>query len=309
VVTLTSVNDYLKDKQFVNLQSSVKNENITVIRGKHGATQSINVYLLVVGDIILLETGARIPADCLLVEGADIRVDEKIYSGGDQLNVVRKNVATPENLSDNPDPFLLADTLITSGSGKAVVCVVGKKSRRGAHEPPLDTSTKTPLQKKLENLGGIFTKWGLYAAIAILIASAVNFVIKTSTISDYQTAEKIIPAIVELFTIPIAIIIVAVPEGLPLSITLALAYSVSRMERDGVLVRDLESPERMGRVDEIVTGKTATLTSNEMKVDQFYVQSLLIRNTRKNTLFNCELFANVIEIVQESILFNCEARI
>lgn len=178
-----------------------------------------------------------------------------------------------------------------------MVCVVGKKSRRGDKDPELDTTTKTPLQRKLENLGGIFTKWGLYAAIAILVASSVNFIIKTSTMSEYQTAEQIIPKIVELFTIPIAIIIVAVPEGLPLSITLALAYSVARMQKDGVLVRDLESPERMGRVDEIVTGKTATLTSNDMKVDQFYAQSLLIRNTRKNTLFNCELFPNVIEIV------------
>ena len=127
--------------------------------------------------------------------------------------------------------------------------------------------------------------------------------------SDYQTAAQIIPNIVSLFTIPITIIIVAVPEGLPLSITLALAYSVMRMKNDGVLVRDLESPERMGRVEEIVTGKTATLTANDMKVDSFYVQSLLIRNTRKNTLFNCELFPNVIDLVQESILFNCEARI
>ena len=158
-----------------------------MIRGKHGATQSVNIYHLVVGDVILLETGARIPADCLLIEGTDITVDEKIYSGGDQPVVVRKSVATSENVNDHADPFLLADTLIASGSGKAVVCVVGKKSRRGAHEPELDTSTKTPLQKKLENLGSIFTKWGLYAAIAILIASAVNFIIKTSTMSDYQS--------------------------------------------------------------------------------------------------------------------------
>lgn len=222
---------------------------------------------MVVGDVIILETGARIPADCLLIEGTDITVDEKIYSGGNNPVVVRKSVATSENVQEHPDPFLLADTLLASGSGLAVVCVVGRKSRRGAHDPELDTSSKTPLQVKLENLGGIFTKWGLYAAIAILIASSVNFIIKTSTMSDYQTAAQIIPGIVSLFTIPIAIIIVAVPEGLPLSITLALAYSVMRMKHDGVLVRDLESPERMGRVDEIVTGKTATLTQNDMKVD------------------------------------------
>ncbi len=65
----------------------------------------------------------------------------------------------------------------------------------------------------------------------------------------------------------------------------------------------------MGKVDEIITGKTGTLTKSDMKVDQFYSQSLLIKNTRKNTLFNCELFSHVIGLIQESILYNCEARI
>lgn len=73
-----------------------------------------------------------------------------------------------------------------------------------------------------------------------------------------------------MFTLSITIIIVAVPEGLPLAITLSLAYSVMRMRKDGVLVRNLNSPEVMGRVDEICTGKTGTLTKAEMKVDQFY---------------------------------------
>jgi magnesium-transporting ATPase (P-type) len=310
-VSLTSLNDWVKDKQFVRLQSSVKDENIAVIRGKHGATQSVDIYDLVAGDIILLETGSRIPADALLIEGTDITVDEKRYSNGADAPVVRKTVATPDNLDSYPDPFLLSETLIASGSGKAVVCCVGEKSRRGVVSPKLDTTTKTPLQRKLENLGANFTKWGLYGAIAILVANVVNFIIRFSAIADYKnkTTSEIINEIVEMLTLSITIIIVAVPEGLPLAITLSLAYSVMRMKDDGVLVRNLESPEVMGRVDEIVTGKTATLTSNDMKVDSFYAQSLLIRNTRKNTLFNCELFPNVIDLIQESIVYNCEARI
>jgi P-type E1-E2 ATPase len=71
----------------------------------------------------------------------------------------------------------------------------------------------------------------------------------------------------EFFTVSIAVIVVAVPEGLPLTITLSLAYSVMRMKKDGILVRNLDSPEVMGRVDEIVTGKTGTMTKAEMKVD------------------------------------------
>ena len=104
-------------------------------------------------------------------------------------------------------------------------------------------------------------------------------------------------------------IIVAVPEGLPMTITLSLAYSVMRMKDDGLLVKNLTAPEVMGSVEEICTGKTATLTKNDMKVMQFYCQSRLIKNTRKNTLFNCELSDFMIENIKEGILFNCDARI
>jgi len=87
---------------------------------------------------------------------------------------------------------------------------------------------------------------------------------------EYQTAGKILKGISDMFTFAITIVIVAVPEGLPLAVTISLAYSVMRMKDDGILVRNLDSPEMMGRVDEIITGKTGTLTKSDMKVDQFY---------------------------------------
>jgi magnesium-transporting ATPase (P-type) len=166
-----------------------------------------------------------------------------------------------------PNPFLLSNSLVASGSGTAVVCCVGANSRRGLKEEKLDTNSKTPLQTKLENLGGHFTKWGLYAAIAILLALVTNFIIKVAAAESFRTPGKIMKAVGEFFTISIAVIVVAVPEGLPLTITLSLAYSVMRMKKDGILVRNLDSPEVMGRVDEIVTGKTGTMTKAEMKVD------------------------------------------
>lgn len=110
-------------------------------------------------------------------------------------------------------------------------------------------------------------------------------------------------------SIAITIIIVAVPEGLPLTITISLAYSVMRMKADGILVKNLDSPEVMGNVEEICTGKTGTLTKNEMKITDFYSESRLIRNSRKNTLFNCELSDSTLELIKEGILFNCDARI
>ena len=93
IVSITSLNDWVKDKSFVRLQSECKNENIAVIRGKFGATQTINVYDLVVGDIILLETGCRVPADSLLIEGQDITVDETYYNK-DNRRATKKTVVT-----------------------------------------------------------------------------------------------------------------------------------------------------------------------------------------------------------------------
>lgn len=122
---------------------------------------------------------------------------------------------------------------------------------------------------------------------------------------DSRTVETFIRSV----TLTITLIIVAVPEGLPLTVGISLAYSVMRMKNDKILVRNLNSPEAMGSVDEICTGKTNTLTTGDMRVVQFYAQSRQIRITRKNTLFNCELFDNMIQLLIESILFNSDARI
>jgi len=298
----------VKDKQFVRLQSLVKDENIAVIRGKYGATQAVNIYDLVVGDIVILETGCRVPADCLLLDGLDVTVDESVYYEGEN-KASKKQVVSEDNFDQYPDPFLLSNSLVATGAGKAVVLCVGERSRRGLKEAKLDTESKTPLQEKLQNLAGQFTKWGLIGAAAVFLALLVNFIIRTAAIPEYQTAGKIMLGISNMFTFAIAIIIVAVPEGLPLAITISLAYSVMHMKNDGLLVRNLDSPEMMGKVDEIITGKTGTLTKSEMKVDQFYSQSILIRNNRKNTLFNCELFDHVIDLIQESILYNNDCRI
>jgi Ca2+ transporting ATPase len=80
IVTISAVNDWMKDRQFVKLQSDVKDEDIAVIRGKYGATQSVNIYDLVAGDVVLLETGSRVPADCVLIESQDMTVDESFYN-------------------------------------------------------------------------------------------------------------------------------------------------------------------------------------------------------------------------------------
>ena len=103
----------------------ILNEEVNVIRGFSGLSMSCKVIDLVVGDIVIIESGMRVPADCILLRGMDITVDEALYHEG-RSTIVKKQVATGKNHRNNPDPFLKSRSLVMSGSGRAVVCCVGK---------------------------------------------------------------------------------------------------------------------------------------------------------------------------------------
>jgi magnesium-transporting ATPase (P-type) len=104
------------------------------------------------------------------------------------------------------------------------------------------------------------------------------------------------------------LIVVAIPEGLPLTIGIALAFSVMRMyKRDHILVRNLGAPEKIAEVQEFLIGKTATITKNKMKVKSFHLEGRFINNNRPDTIFNCELNDSTIKLVQEGIMYNNSA--
>ena len=158
IIFFTCWNDISKAKQFQKLEEAVKEQDIAVVRGQSGVTKSVNIWKdLVVGDVILLEPGCRVPADCVVIEATDLLVDEIFYNDEKPL-IKKKLVATSENMEENPDCFLLSQTLIKSGVGKAVVCCVGKYSRRVEVEQAiLDKPVEdpdTPLAEKLEKIGG-----------------------------------------------------------------------------------------------------------------------------------------------------------
>lgn len=107
----------------------------------------------------------------------------------------------------------------------------------------------------------------------------------------------------------VIMIVVSVPEGLPLTVGVSIAFSVKKMLKDKILIRQLEGPERMGSVNEICCGKTGTLTKGEMKVVSFNVEGRAIKNSRPNTLLNTDLQQSTIDLIQSSILYNTEARV
>ena len=177
----------MKDRQFLKLIDKVKDEEIPVLRGKHGITQSVNAFNLVVGDVILIETGSRIPADCLLISGNDVTVDERYYHPSKHSIIKNKNVCTEDNHGDTVDPFLYTQSLVTRGSGKALVCAVGDHSRRGTDKAQgiEDNADQTPLQEKLDNVGTQLSKYAILAAGAIFVAGVGNMLFSIVFLSHY----------------------------------------------------------------------------------------------------------------------------
>lgn len=164
IMLVSSIADNVKDKKFLKLNDMNKEETVPVIRGKFGATQSISIWNLVVGDIVMLSHGTRVPADCIVIQSSDLEVVEKgkdfripkgaAPSGGQQggdnypnrqgLNL--QNEQPGLNEDNNADCFLRADSLIMRGMCKALVTVVGKNSSRGDHVDDMALDVDTPLQ-------------------------------------------------------------------------------------------------------------------------------------------------------------------
>jgi len=217
------------------------------------------------------------------------------------------------------DPFLLAGCLLTRGQCKAVVCCVGKNSSRGDKQGKLETDVDTKLQSKLKNLADRFTVYALYSAGLVFLALTVTLIItlcnieKGKKLPDGKPAPGVAATLFSKLTAQInlcvVLIVVSVPEGLPLTVGVSLAFSVKKMFADKILVRELDAPERMGAVEEICCGKTGTLTKGAMKVTQFQVEARPIKNSRANTLMNCELSPETLERIHDSILYNTEARV
>mmetsp|Transcript_18407 Transcript_18407/g.28237 ORF Transcript_18407/g.28237 Transcript_18407/m.28237 type:complete len:222 (+) Transcript_18407:995-1660(+) len=122
----------------------------------------------------------------------------------------------------------------------------------------------------------------------------------------FPTLLKMLPYYLNLLVV---LAVVSIPEGLPLTIGVSLAFSVMSMFKDRILIRQLDAPEKMGGVDEILCGKTGTITEGQMRVSQFHCESRKIKNSRKDTFLNCELHPETVERVKDCIMYNSEAKV
>ena len=316
IIVITTVADYIKDRNFVLLQGIVQEETVPTIRGKFGATSSISIWNLVVGDVIILHTGSKVPADGLVIESSDLEVKEPIRKA-DEANYTLSDPKKKSAVSiDGGEPFLYADSIISRGTCKVLVCNVGKNSSRGKKAPEMNVNQDTRLQGKLHNLEQHLTLSSIYTAGGIFLLMILMLIIKISMKDSENAAANeagvmgtLVSDMTKHINLIVVLAVVSIPEGLPLTIGVSLAFSVMKMYNEKLLVRKLDAPEKMGTIEEIVCGKTGTITKNQMKVSSFYMDEKQIKNSRKNTLLNCELTKELLEKVTESILYNCNARI
>lgn len=291
----------------------IKEETVAVIRGKFGATQSVSVWDLVVGDVVLLETGANIPCDCLVLEAYDLKIAQ--MDDGIENEMIKRPVESEND--NNNDPFLKMGSNIKQGQTKALVCSVGEFASAFKEQDKLSTDEDTKLQSKLKNLSDQFTLYGIYAAGAIFALFIVRLVLELLALDPSApgaenkpgVAGTLISKLTGHVNLIVVLVVVSIPEGLPLTIGVSLAFTVMRMYSENILVRKLDAPEKMGAVEEILVSKTSTITKSDMKVSQFYCESRDVKATRPDTLLNCELSEDAITRIKECILYNCDARI
>ncbi|XP_074164983.1 plasma membrane calcium-transporting ATPase 4 isoform X2 [Sminthopsis crassicaudata] len=348
VVLVTAFNDWSKEKQFRGLQNRIEQEQkFSVIR--NGQIIQLPVTEIVVGDIAQIKYGDLLPADGVLIQGNDLKIDESSLTG--ESDLVKKSLES--------DPLLLSGTHVMEGSGRIVVTAVGEHSqtgiiftllgatasdekqpakngkKQGAPESrnkaktedgvPLEIQPlkipegveeeekkkrkgpkeKSVLQGKLTRLAVQIGKAGLFMSILTVLVLVLSFLINTFAVEGQSWKAKCTPVyiqyFVKFFIIGITVLVVAVPEGLPLAVTISLAYSVKKMMKDNNLVRHLDACETMGNATAICSDKTGTLTLNRMTVVQAFIGDTYYKEIPKPE----DIEPSILELIVNNIAINC----
>ncbi len=288
------INELKSDREFEILNAQKKSIQVKVIRGTE--FQTVLMEEVVVGDNVVLEMGDEIPADGRLIKATDLYIDQSLMTG--ESMPVHKRPAPLEDGSDGPDKpgCVYRGTQVVDGVGQLVVTDVGDTTYLGQIARKLsaeeeeeeegvtdDTQEKrvkhkltiskeqTPLQVKLTNLADLISKVGYIAAVAIFVALLVRgFFVGELSPSQPNGWLGVAGYLLGYFVYMVIIIVVAVPEGLPMSVTVSLALAMQKMTRANSLVRQLVACETIGSATVICSDKTGTLTQNKMKVVRLF---------------------------------------
>ena len=270
VVTVGAANDWEKERQFVKLNKKKEDRDVKVIRS--GKSREVSVHDVLVGDIMHLEPGDMIPVDGIYISGHNLKCDEASATG--ESDLLRKSpgeevyAAIEAHRSvAKMDPFIISGAKVAEGIGTFLVTAVGVHSSYGKTMMSLREDVQTtPLQTKLNVLAEYIAKLGLAAGLLLFIATFIKFLVSITGPDKNLNADQKGQMFLQVFIVAVTIVVVAVPEGLPLAVTLALAFATKRMLKDNNLVRLLRACETMGNATTICSDKTGTLTQNKMTV-------------------------------------------
>ncbi|KAK4774343.1 hypothetical protein SAY86_009278 [Trapa natans] len=297
VIAVSSLSNFRQSRQFEKLSKVSGNIQVEVVRDSR--RQQVSIYDIVVGDVVCLKIGDQVPADGLFLDGHSLRVDESSMTGeSDHVEVNR-----------NSNPFLVSGTKVADGYARMIVTSVGMNTMWGEMMSSIsrDETEQTPLQVRLNKLTSSIGKVGLAVAFLVLVVLLVRYFTGTTKdengnpefVSGVSTSDDIINAVVDIVAAAVTIVVVAIPEGLPLAVTLTLAYSMKRMMVDQAMVRKLSACETMGSATTICTDKTGTLTLNQMKVTRFWVGKDPIINNGYSSVSK-----NILDMIREGVALN-----
>ncbi|OVA05375.1 Cation-transporting P-type ATPase [Macleaya cordata] len=297
VVVVSAVSNYRQSRQFEKLSKVSNNIQVEVVRD--GRRQQISIFDIVVGDIACLKIGDQIPADGLFLNGHSLQVDESSMTGeSDHVEV-----------DGNKNMFLLSGAKVVNGFGHMLVTSVGMNTAWGEMMSTItrDSDERTPLQDRLDKLTSYIGKIGLTVAFLVLFVLMVRYFTgntkddngKKEFIGSKTKFDDIMNSMIRIIAAAVTIVVVAIPEGLPLAVTLTLAYSMKRMMADQAMVRKLSACETMGSATTICTDKTGTLTLNQMKVTKFWLgQEVIIDYVAPR------IAPNVLELLYQGVGLN-----
>ncbi|XP_071700936.1 calcium-transporting ATPase 10, plasma membrane-type-like [Rutidosis leptorrhynchoides] len=296
VIVVTAVSDYKQSLQFQNLNEEKQNIQLEVVRG--GRRVRISIFDIVVGDVIPLKIGDQVPADGVLISGHSLCIDESSMTG--ESKIVSKN---------HKSPFLMSGCKVADGYGTMLATSVGIHTEWGLLMASIseDNGEETPLQVRLNGVATFIGIVGLVVAVSVLVILLTRFFTghtkdekdNIEFIAGKTSVGDAVDGAIKIFTVAVTIVVVAVPEGLPLAVTLTLAYSMRKMMVDKALVRRLSACETMGSATTICSDKTGTLTLNLMTVVEAYICGKKFNPPNKS-----ELPSGIVSLLIESVAQN-----
>ncbi|KAF5615708.1 Ca2+-transporting ATPase [Fusarium tjaetaba] len=270
VVLVGTINDWHMQRQFTRLTKRTNDRMVNVIRS--GKSQEISINDVMVGDVMHLATGDIVPVDGIFIQGSAVKCDESSATG--ESDLLRKTPAADvfdaiqkldTKEAEKLDPFIISGSKVNEGNGTFLVTAVGVNSSYGRISMALRTEQEdTPLQKKLNILADWIAKVGAGAALLLFVVLFIKFCAQLP--NNHGSPSEKGQEFMKIFIVSVTVVVVAVPEGLPLAVTLALSFATVKMLRDNNLVRILKACETMGNATTVCSDKTGTLTQNVMTI-------------------------------------------